>query len=71
MISEIIPTLSNMFSSLLAYCFSIYEEVGAISLVFGAFMIYTIYRFILQPILGGGVSSDKASKKVTQKNEEN
>lgn len=70
MVAEVLPTLANMFSSLITYCFQLYERLGALSLVFGAFMIYTIYRFILQPILGGGVSSDKASKKVTQKNSE-
>ena len=70
MVSDLTLAITNMLGDLLSYAFIMYDKVGALPLMFGAFMIFTIYKFILQPILGGGGSSDTASKKVTQKNSE-
>lgn len=45
----IVPTLLEVF----AITKMLFDFFGAWSWIFGAFCIYTIYRFLLKPLLGG------------------
>lgn len=55
----------NVFSQVLSLFDRVYTEFGAWSLLIGAFLVFTIYRLILAPIVGGGLrsgSSDTVKK---------
>lgn len=54
-----------MFSQVFLLFERVYTEFGAWSLLVGAFVVFTIYRLILAPIVGGGLrsgSSDTVKK---------
>lgn len=57
MVSQVLPVIGNLITSCVDLVFSIFNRLGAFSLVFGAFIVWTIHRFLLRPIIGG-VGSD-------------
>lgn len=64
--SDVMPSLTNMFLSIFDWFEKIYAHYGVWSILLGAFLIYTIYRLLLKPIVGGSGSSDTARKNVPQ-----
>lgn len=54
--AEAFNLLINMFSVLFDYVDTLFESFGAWSYLLGFFLIYTIYRLILAPVLGSGRS---------------
>lgn len=55
----------SIFGSVFELFDRVYSEFDAWGLVIGAVTVYTIYRFLLKPIVGGSLasgSSDKAKK---------
>ena len=54
--TEAFNVLINMFNRLFGYLDLLFSELGAWSFVLGFFLIYTIYRLILAPVLGAGRS---------------
>lgn len=66
---DILPVLSNMFNSIFVLYDRLYTHFGAWTYLIGAFIIYTVYRILLAPIVGGFVSagrSDMAKKMRSQ-----
>lgn len=57
MLEEVLEMLANMFLSLFALVDKIYTKFNAWSLILGAFIVYTLYRVLLRPVLGSAVSS--------------
>lgn len=69
--NEVLPMIVDMFNKILELFQDVFDGLDAWDYIFGAFIIVTIYRMLLRPILGGGIksgSSDKA-RKSTSKNE--
>lgn len=66
---EAFNLLINMFTRLFDYLDVLFSKLGAWSYVLGFFLIYTIYRLILAPVLGGVVRSGQSDmvKKVRNK----
>lgn len=64
MISSVLPVIANMITSVLDLFFDIINQLGSFSLIFGAFIIFTIYRFLLRPIIGGSAGKSDSVKKV-------
>lgn len=53
---EAFNLLINMFNRLFQFLDTLYTKLGAWSYVLGFFLIFTIYRLILAPVLGSGRS---------------
>lgn len=66
---EAFNLLINMFTRLFDYLDVLFSKLGAWSYVLGFFLIYTIYRLILAPVLGGVVRAGQSDmvKKVRNK----
>lgn len=62
----IVPTLLKVFEIVKI----LFDYFGAWSWIFGAFCIYTIYRFLLKPLLGGRAIGDSDTTKRNSKNDE-
>ena len=74
MVSQVLPIVGNLITSCVDLVFSIFNRLGAFSLVFGAFIVWTIHRFLLRPIIGGvgsdivkGIKSSGSSKSSSNK----
>lgn len=52
--------LMDMFYILLQYVDKLFDRIGAWHYIFGFFLIFTIYRLILAPVLGGAISSGRS-----------
>lgn len=50
----------NLFGKIFELFDRVYTEYGAWSLIIGAFIVYTIYRLILAPVVGGVVSAGQS-----------
>lgn len=66
---EAFNLLINMFTRLFDYLDVLFSKLSAWSYVLGFFLIYTIYRLILAPVLGGVVRAGQSDmvKKVRNK----
>ena len=62
----IVPTLLKVFE----IAKILFDYFGAWSGIFGAFCVYTIYRFLLKPLLGGRAIGDSDTTKRNSKNDE-
>ena len=74
MINEVLEMLANMFQKLLGIFNNVFTGLNAWDLVLGAFIVVTIYRMLLVPILGGRVgfgSSDTVKKSRNKEENEN
>lgn len=60
MVTEVLGLLVQMFSDLLGLFDEVFTELGAWSYVLGAFLVFTIYRLLLVPIVGGLVRSGQS-----------
>ena len=59
----------NLFLSIFSLFDNIYERFGAWSYLLGAFIVYTLYRYLLRPVLGGGVGSSDTVRKIRKEEE--
>ena len=57
---DVYNMLINMFSRLFQYLDVLFTKLGAWSYVLGFFLIFTIYRLILAPVLGGVLASGRS-----------
>lgn len=62
----IVPTLLKVF----VFVKILFDYFGAWSWIFGAFCVYTIYRFLLKPLLGGRAIGDSNTTKRNSRNDE-
>lgn len=53
---DVYNMLIGMFSRLFEYLDILFTKLGAWSFVLGFFLIFTIYRLVLAPVLGAGRS---------------
>lgn len=61
MVGEILGLLAQMFSDLFSLFDEVFTKLDAWGLLLGAFLVFTIYRLLLVPVVGGlirGGSSD-------------
>lgn len=56
MVSEALGILAQMFSDLLGLYDEVFTKLDAWGLLLGAFLVFTIFRLLLIPILGGVIS---------------
>lgn len=62
MLADVNVVVVGMFGLIIDLFNRVYEEFGAYTYIFGAFIIYTMWRFLLSPIFGGQMGSDKVKK---------
>lgn len=65
MMNDVLEMLASMFQSILALFDKVFAGLDGWDIVLGAFIVITIYRMLLVPILGGRVgfgSSDTVKK---------
>lgn len=62
MIDSIVNILVQGISSVISWFEAIFSSTGFGTFFLGFALIFSAYRFILQPIFGRGVGSDKAKK---------
>lgn len=69
MVAQVLPVIGNLISAVLDLFFDVINRLGAFGLVFGAFIVLTIHRFLLVPIIGGVVGGARSDmvKSVRQK----
>lgn len=61
--TDVISVVTNMFTQIFSLFERLFTSFGITSYLLGGFFIWTAYRFLLKPIIGGGVgSSDKARR---------
>lgn len=53
MVGEILAILAQMFSDLFGLYDEVFTKLDAWGLLFGAFLVFTIYRLLLVPVVGG------------------
>lgn len=53
MVGEALGILAQMFSDLLGLYDEVFTELDAWGLLLGAFLVFTIYRLLLVPVVGG------------------
>lgn len=63
MLMECLTMLLGMFSSLFDILDDLFTSLGVWGLIFSLLSMYTAYRFLLKPILGGSGSSDSVRRK--------
>lgn len=57
MLENVLSVLAWMFTQIFALFDKVFSSFGASGLVLGAFIIWTIYRMLLAPVLGGLISA--------------
>ena len=57
MVGQALSILAQMFSDLFGLFDEVFTKLDAWGLLLGAFLVYTIYRLLLAPVLGGLISS--------------
>lgn len=60
MVSEILGILAQMFGDLFGLFDEVFTKLDAWGLVLGAFLVFTIYRLLLAPVVGGIVRSGQS-----------
>lgn len=60
MVSQVLPVIGNMISACIDIFFDVIDQLGAFGIVFGAFIILAIHRFLLVPIIGGVVGGARS-----------
>lgn len=53
MVGEILGILAQMFSNLFSLFDEVFTKLDAWGLLLGAFLVFTIYRLLLVPVVGG------------------
>lgn len=53
MVNEVMDILTMMFDRLFYIWGMIFDKTGAWSMFISAFLAYTVYRFLLKPVIGG------------------
>lgn len=56
MVGEVLGILAQMFTSLLGLFDEVFTKLDAWGLLLGAFLVFTIYRLLLVPVVGGVIS---------------
>lgn len=56
MVGEVLGILAQMFSDLFGLFDEVFTKLDAWGLLLGAFLVFTIYRLLLVPIVGGVIS---------------
>lgn len=60
MVGEVLGILAQMFSELLGLFDEVFTKLDAWGLLLGAFLVFTIYRLLLVPIVGGLIRSGQS-----------
>ena len=60
MTNNVLGILSQMFASLLGLFNEVFTKLDAWGIVLGAFFVFTIYRLLLVPVLGGVVRAGQS-----------
>lgn len=60
MVTEILSILAQMFGELLGLFDEVFTKLDAWGLLLGAFLVYTIYRLLLVPVVGGLIRSGQS-----------
>lgn len=60
MVGEVLGILAQMFSELLGLFNEVFAKLDAWGLLLGAFLVFTIYRLLLVPIVGGLIRSGQS-----------
>ena len=71
MTTSVFGLVTEMFVFIFAFFVNVYEKLGAVSLFFGAFTVFTVCRFLVVPLFGGGSGSSDTAKKSKSKESEN
>lgn len=73
MVGEVTIMLGNMFAQLLALFERIFTELDGWAIWLGAFLIFTISRMLIVPILGGVISAGQSDmvQKIRNNSKEN
>lgn len=61
--ADIFSMLARSMAACISFFDLIIESLDLVGFVLSAFLIYTVCRFLLVPLLGGSGGSDKARKK--------
>lgn len=57
---DVLPSFAEIMENVFLWFDKVFTYFGAWTFVFGAFLIYTIYRMILAPIVGGFTSAGRS-----------
>lgn len=60
MVGEVLGILAQMFSDLFGLFDEVFTKLDAWGLLLGAFLVFTIYRLLLVPIVGGVVRAGQS-----------
>lgn len=60
MVGEILGVLAQMFSDLFGLFDEVFTKLDAWGLLLGAFLVFTIYRLLLVPVVGGIVRAGQS-----------
>lgn len=60
MVGEALGILAKMFSDLFGLYDEVFTKLDAWGLLLGAFLVFTIYRLLLVPVVGGVVRSGQS-----------
>ena len=52
MFVQVVSLVGNMITQVFSLAFRFFNGLGAVPLIFGAFSVLTIYRFLLSPLFG-------------------
>lgn len=53
---DVVSFLSMALNAVFSFADDVFTKLGAYGLILGAFFIWTVYRLLLQPIIGGIIS---------------
>ena len=70
MASEGVNFVANAMSAVLGFADDLFSTTNAYNYIFGGIFVFSVYRFLLKPILGGEVGSDKVRKSKGKGNKE-
>lgn len=58
MMSDVVNVVANVITQVFSLSLNVFRGLGALDLIFGAFSVYTIYRFLLSPLFGRSAVSN-------------
>lgn len=66
MFNQVVSVVANMITQIFNLAFRLFDGLGATGLIFGAFSVLCIYRFLLAPLFGHSAIStiDSVTAKV-------
>lgn len=73
MVNDVFPTIIQLFNNVLVLFERVFSSLGAWAIFISGFVVFTLYRLLLRPIMGAAVSigASDTVKKVRMENKKN